>query len=68
MPTGEVALASGDETIAAGAEPAASGIRGAKLICFENSGHALFYEEREKFNAELINFIEKKSSREKNVL
>ena len=46
-------------------EPAAGGIRGAKLIRFENSGHALFYEERDKFNTELINFIEKKSSREK---
>ncbi len=65
MPTGEVAKAAGSEAILAGAEPAAGGIRGAKLIRFENSGHALFYEEREKFNAELINFIEKKSSKEK---
>jgi pimeloyl-ACP methyl ester carboxylesterase len=61
MPTGEVAMAAGSEAISAGAEPALSGIRGAKLIGFENSGHALFYEEREKFNSELINFIEKKS-------
>ena len=53
------------EVMAAGAEPVAGGIRGAKIICFENSGHALFYEERDKFNAELINFIKKKSSREK---
>jgi len=60
MPAGEVAMAAGSETIAAGAEPASRGIRGAKLICFENSGHALFYEEKDKFNAELINFIEKK--------
>jgi pimeloyl-ACP methyl ester carboxylesterase len=60
MPTGEVASAAGGIEIAAAKEPAASGIRGAKLICFENSGHALFYEERVKFNAELINFIEKK--------
>jgi pimeloyl-ACP methyl ester carboxylesterase len=65
MPTGEVANAAGGEAIAAGAEPAVSGIRGAKLICFENSGHALFYEERDKFNAELINFIEKKPPAEK---
>jgi pimeloyl-ACP methyl ester carboxylesterase len=60
MPAGEVAMAAGSETIAAGAEPASSGIRSAKLICFENSGHALFYEEKDKFNAELVNFIEKK--------
>jgi non-heme chloroperoxidase len=62
MPTGEVAMAAGDGAISVGTEPAASGIRGAKLISFENSGHALFYEERDKFNAELNNFIEKKSS------
>jgi pimeloyl-ACP methyl ester carboxylesterase len=61
MPTGEVAMAAGSEAIVTGAEPAASGIKGAKLVRFENSGHALFYEEREKFNAELINFIEKKT-------
>jgi non-heme chloroperoxidase len=62
IPTGEVANAAGSEAISAGAEPAVSGIKGAKLIRFENSGHALFYEEREKFNTELINFIEKKPS------
>jgi pimeloyl-ACP methyl ester carboxylesterase len=28
-----------------------------KLVAFEKSGHALFIEEREKFNSELINFI-----------
>jgi pimeloyl-ACP methyl ester carboxylesterase len=60
MPTGEVAMAAGAGAISSGTEPAVSGIRGAKLISFENSGHALFYEEREKFNAELIDFIEKK--------
>lgn len=65
LPAGEVAMAAGAEAISAVAKPAASGIRGAKLIRFENSGHAMFYEEKEKFNAELINFIEKKSSREK---
>ena len=64
MPAGEVAIAAGAEAIPA-AEPAAGGIRGAKLIRFENSGHALFYEERERFNIELINFIEKKPSGEK---
>lgn len=61
MPSGEVAMAAGSVAIAAGAEPAARGVKGAKLISFENSGHALFYEEREKFNAELINFMEKKT-------
>jgi non-heme chloroperoxidase len=64
MPTGGEAMAVGTEAMSAGAEPTAGGIRDAKLIRFENSGHALFYEEREKFNAELMNFIEKKSSRE----
>lgn len=64
MPTGELAMAAGSGAITAGAAPAATGIRGAKLISFENSGHALFYEEREKFNAELHSFIEKKSSGE----
>jgi pimeloyl-ACP methyl ester carboxylesterase len=61
MPSGEVAMAAGSEAIVAGAEPAVQGIRGARLISFENSGHALFYEEREKFNSELINFIERKT-------
>jgi pimeloyl-ACP methyl ester carboxylesterase len=28
-----------------------------KLVPFEKSGHALFIEEREKFNSELLNFI-----------
>jgi len=50
----------------AGAEPTAGGIRGARLIRFENSGHGLFYEEKDKFNTELMNFIEKKSSTEIN--
>ena len=36
-------------------------IAGSKLIAFENSGHALFLEERQKFNDELINFIKDKS-------
>ncbi len=59
MPSGGEAMAVGSEGISAGTEPTAGGIKGAKLICFENSGHALFYEEKDKFNAELINFIEK---------
>jgi pimeloyl-ACP methyl ester carboxylesterase len=47
---------------AGGAEAVAGGIRGATLIRFENSGHAMFYEEKEKFNTELIRFIENKPS------
>lgn len=34
------------------------GIPDAKLVWFEYSGHSLFYEERDKFNAELMKFIE----------
>lgn len=63
MPTGTEAMATRAETMSAGVELATGRIRGAKLIRFENSGHAMFYEERDKFNVELINFIEKKSSR-----
>jgi len=37
------------------------GIANSKLIVFENSGHALFLEERVKFNMELINFIRDES-------
>jgi pimeloyl-ACP methyl ester carboxylesterase len=33
-----------------------AGIKGSFIIPFENSGHGLFIEEREKFNAELIKF------------
>ena len=33
------------------------GILGAQWTRFENSGHGLFYDEKEKFNQELINFI-----------
>lgn len=32
-------------------------IRDAKLIKFENSGHGLFYDERDKFNKEVLKFI-----------
>jgi pimeloyl-ACP methyl ester carboxylesterase len=39
------------------AEAMASGIKGSKLVKFENSGHGLFYEEKDKFNTELMNFI-----------
>ncbi|WP_410771217.1 alpha/beta fold hydrolase [Fontibacillus sp. BL9] len=34
------------------------GIPDAKLVWFEFSGHSLFYEERDKFNKELMEFIE----------
>lgn len=36
-------------------------IANSTLISFENSGHALFLEEREKFNHELIHFMKEKS-------
>ena len=38
-------------------EALAAGIAGAKLVRFEKGGHAFFYEERDRFNAELIDFI-----------
>ena len=41
------------------AEAQKKGIKNSVLIPFENSGHALFYEERNKFNCELSKFIEK---------
>ena len=43
------------------AEQLHKGIVNSKLIAFENSGHALFLEERPKFNDELIKFIRDKS-------
>lgn len=43
------------------AEQLHNGIANSKLIAFEKSGHALFLEEREKFNHELIKFINDKS-------
>lgn len=35
------------------------GIKNSKLVPFKYSGHGLFWEERDKFNMELIQFIEK---------
>jgi len=32
-------------------------IRNSKLITFENSGHGLFYDEMDKFNNELVQFV-----------
>ena len=43
------------------AEQLHKGIVNSKLVAFENSGHALFLEERQKFNDELINFIKDRS-------
>lgn len=33
-------------------------IKNSKLIKFENSGHGLFYDQRDKFNNEIRNFVE----------
>jgi len=38
------------------AEQMNAGIKDSVLVAFENSGHSLFLEEKEKFNAELIRF------------
>lgn len=40
------------------AEAMKRGIKNSKLVPFENSGHGLFYEERDKLNKELSQFIE----------
>ncbi|HLN95110.1 MAG TPA: alpha/beta hydrolase [Flavobacterium sp.] len=39
------------------AEQMHKGIKNSKLVPFEKSGHALFIEELDKFNTELLNFI-----------
>jgi len=36
-----------------------AGISNSNIIAFENSGHSLFLEETDKFNAELIKFAGK---------
>lgn len=41
------------------AEQMQKGIKNSYIIRFENSGHGLFLEELEKFNAELLRFIQK---------
>ena len=43
------------------AEQLCKGIPNSKLVPFENSGHALFLEERVKFNDELLKFARDKS-------
>lgn len=40
-------------------------IEESNLIKFEKSGHGLFYDEKDKFNKEVINFVEGKKSKEK---
>jgi non-heme chloroperoxidase len=44
------------------AEAQKEGIKNAKLVPFENSGHGLFWEERDKFNKELARFIGEESA------
>lgn len=39
------------------AEAQRNGIKNAKLVPFQNSGHGLFYDERDKLNRELAHFI-----------
>ncbi|HZK95835.1 MAG TPA: alpha/beta hydrolase [Prolixibacteraceae bacterium] len=41
------------------AEQMKTAITGSQLVPFENSGHSLFLEETQKYNAELIKFAEK---------
>jgi len=41
------------------AEQMKAGITNSHLVAFENSGHSLFLEETQKFNAELIKFAGK---------
>lgn len=43
--------------LATTAEVNHQGIKDSKLIRFENSGHGLFYDEKDKLNEELIHFI-----------
>jgi non-heme chloroperoxidase len=43
------------------AEQMQKGIRSSYIVKFENSGHGLFLEELEKFNDELVNFIQKQN-------
>lgn len=40
------------------AEQMHKGIKNSTIVRFENSGHGLFVEEREKFNSELVKFIQ----------
>lgn len=40
------------------AEAQNEGIKNSKLVPFKESGHALFYDQKDKFNKELVKFIE----------
>lgn len=40
-------------------------IKGSKLIKFEDSGHGLFYDEKDKFNKEVMYFIENNKNKDK---
>ena len=40
------------------AEAQRQGIKNSKLVAFEDSGHGLFYDQRDKFNKELTQFID----------
>ena len=57
---GTLAMAAGTTADATGDVVHSRGIRGARLFRFESSGHALFYEEKDKFNLDLVNFIDDK--------
>ncbi|AIQ11302.1 alpha/beta hydrolase [Paenibacillus durus] len=39
-------------------EPQEKGIENAQVIRFENSGHGLWYEEKDKFNEEILKFVQ----------
>ena len=53
-----IAHAKEDKIVAyALAEQMNKGISGSQLVTFEKSGHAIFIEERDRFNEELIKFI-----------
>ena len=41
------------------AEQMQKGIKNSYIVKFENSGHGLFFEELEKFNTELLSFLQK---------
>ncbi|MFE5321905.1 alpha/beta fold hydrolase [Paenibacillus sp. NPDC056579] len=50
-----------DQTVPfAVAEALHKGIKNSKLVPFENSGHGVFYDEKDKYNQEILNFVNKK--------
>jgi non-heme chloroperoxidase len=42
------------------AEALHNGIKNSTLVPFEHSGHGIFYEEKDKYNQEIINFVNQK--------